>query len=118
MFEKRVPHYELLSEDAMAIIEGGWRRLISEIGVEFLHDDAVELFRAAGQRIEGQVVHFDPDFVLALVESPEAGDEEVTEGEAHVYVDSAGARILDDAALDAHVEGTDVTFSLMPKPII
>jgi hypothetical protein len=33
-----------------------------------------------------------------------------------VYVDSAGARILDDAALDAHVEGSDVTFSLMPKP--
>ena len=58
-----------------------------------------------------------PGFVLALVESPEAGDEEVTEGEAHVYVDSAGARILDDAALDAHVEGSDVTFSLMPKPI-
>ena len=34
-----------------------------------------------------------------------------------MYVDSEGARILDDAALDAHVEGTDVTFSLMPKPI-
>jgi trimethylamine--corrinoid protein Co-methyltransferase len=67
VFEKRVPHYELLSEDAMATIEGGWRRLISEIGVEFLHDDAVELFRAAGQRIEGQVVHFDPDFVLEQV---------------------------------------------------
>ena len=67
MFEKRVPHYELLSEDAMATIEGGWRRLISEIGVEFLHDDAVEMFRKAGQRIEGQVVHFDPDFVLEQV---------------------------------------------------
>ena len=67
MFAKRVPHYELLSEDAMATIEGGWRRLISEIGVEFLHDDAVELFRAAGQRIEGQIVHFDPEFVLEQV---------------------------------------------------
>jgi trimethylamine--corrinoid protein Co-methyltransferase len=67
VFDKRVPHYELLSEDAMATIEGGWRRLISEIGVEFLHDDAVELFRQAGQRIEGQVVHFDPDFVLEQV---------------------------------------------------
>src|SRR6476659_5345910 len=51
----------------MATIEGGWRRLISEIGVEFLHDDAVEMFRKAGQRIEGQVVHFDPDFVLEQV---------------------------------------------------
>ena len=59
-----------------------------------------------------------PGFVLALVESPEAGDEEVTEGEAHVYVDSAGARILDDAALDAQISGSEVTFSLMPKPTV
>src|SRR6476469_10251515 len=51
----------------MATIESGWRRLISEIGVEFLHDDAVEMFRKAGQRIEDQVVHFDPDFVLEQV---------------------------------------------------
>src|SRR5690242_2521302 len=51
----------------MATIERGWRRLISEIGVEFLHDDAVELFRKAGQRIEGQTVHFDPEFVLEQV---------------------------------------------------
>jgi trimethylamine--corrinoid protein Co-methyltransferase len=67
VFDKRVPHYEVLTEDAMATIERGWRRLISEIGVEFLHDDAVELFRNAGQRIEGQTVHFDPDFVLEQV---------------------------------------------------
>jgi iron-sulfur cluster assembly protein len=57
-----------------------------------------------------------PGFVLALVDQPEEGDEEVAEGEAHVYLDAAGARILDDATLDAHVEGNDVTFSLMPKP--
>jgi trimethylamine:corrinoid methyltransferase-like protein len=67
VFEKRLPHYEVLSDDAMEVIERGWRRLISEIGVEFLHDDAVELFRQAGQRIEGQTVHFDPDFVLEQV---------------------------------------------------
>src|SRR5690348_3736707 len=51
----------------MATIEGGWLRLISEIGVEFLQDGAVELFSKAGQRIEGQVVQFDPDFVLEQV---------------------------------------------------
>lgn len=59
-----------------------------------------------------------PGFVLALVDRPEDGDEEITEGEARVYVDQQGARILDDAALDAHVEGSDVTFSLMPKPTV
>jgi trimethylamine--corrinoid protein Co-methyltransferase len=67
VFEKRLPHFEVLSDDAMEVIERGWRRLISEIGVEFLHDDAVELFRQAGQRIDGQTVHFDPEFVLEQV---------------------------------------------------
>jgi Fe-S cluster assembly iron-binding protein IscA len=59
-----------------------------------------------------------PGFVLALVDCPEEGDEEISEGDAHVYLDREGARILDDAALDAHVEGSDVTFSLMPKPAV
>jgi Fe-S cluster assembly iron-binding protein IscA len=57
-----------------------------------------------------------PGFVLALVDQPEDGDEEIVEQDAHVYVDSDGARILDDAALDAQVMGSEVTFSLMPKP--
>jgi Fe-S cluster assembly iron-binding protein IscA len=59
-----------------------------------------------------------PGFVLALVDQPEDGDEEIVEGDAHVYVDAAGARILDDAALDAQVTGSEVTFSLMPKPSV
>jgi trimethylamine--corrinoid protein Co-methyltransferase len=67
VFVNRMPHYEVLSEDAMAVIERGWKRLISEIGVEFLHDDAVELFRKAGQTVEGQVVKFDPEFILEQV---------------------------------------------------
>ena len=62
-----MPHYEVLSEDAMAVLEGGWRRLISEIGVEFLHDDAVEHFRRAGQAVDGNVVRLDPEFVLEQV---------------------------------------------------
>src|SRR5204863_1920054 len=67
MFENRMPRYEILSEDAMAVFEGGWRRLISEMGVEFLHDEAVARFREAGQAVDGNVVRFDPDFVLEQV---------------------------------------------------
>jgi len=62
-----MPHYEVLSEDAMAVLERGWQRLISEIGVEFLHDDAVEHFRRAGQAVDGNVVRLDPEFVLEQV---------------------------------------------------
>ena len=67
MFRNSMPRYELLSEQAMATLDGGWRRLVSEIGLEFLSDRALELFRAAGQKVEDNIVRFDPDFVLEQV---------------------------------------------------
>ena len=36
MFRNRMPRYEVLSEDAMATLDAGWRRLMTEIGVEFM----------------------------------------------------------------------------------
>ena len=62
-----MPRYDILSPDAMEVLERGWRRLISEIGIEFLHDGALEHFRAAGQTVEESVVKFDPDFVIEQV---------------------------------------------------
>lgn len=73
MFVNRMPRYEVLSEEAMGALERGWRRLISEIGVEFLHPDALELFRRAGQIVEDRVVRFDPDFVLEQVAKAPSG---------------------------------------------
>jgi trimethylamine--corrinoid protein Co-methyltransferase len=67
MFINTMPRYEILSEDAMAVLDKGWRRLVSEIGVEFLSDRALDLFRAAGQAVEGNQVRFDPDFLLEQV---------------------------------------------------
>ncbi len=67
-FVNRMPRYEILSADAMAVLEGGWRRLISEVGVRFDHPEACRLFRAAGQDVDDDgVVRFDPDFVLEQV---------------------------------------------------
>jgi trimethylamine--corrinoid protein Co-methyltransferase len=67
MFHNKMPRYDILSEDAIVALEGGWRRLVSEIGVEFLSDRALDLFRAAGQRVEENNVFLDPDFVLEQV---------------------------------------------------
>ena len=71
MFRNAMPRYEILSADAMSTLDAGWRRLVSEIGVEFGNARALELFRQAGQKVEdsdGQgVVRFDPDFVLEQV---------------------------------------------------
>jgi len=64
MFINTMPRYEVLSDDAMATLDGGWRRLVSEVGVEFLSDRALDLFRGAGQRVDGNAVFLDPDFVL------------------------------------------------------
>ena len=67
MFVNKMPRYEILSEDAMATLDRGWRRIVSELGVEFDHDGALEIFRQHGQTVEGQNVKLDPDFVLEQV---------------------------------------------------
>jgi trimethylamine--corrinoid protein Co-methyltransferase len=67
MFRNTMPRYEILSADAMSKLDGGWRRLVTEIGVEFDDERALELFRKAGQRVEDQKVFLDPEFVLEQV---------------------------------------------------
>jgi trimethylamine---corrinoid protein Co-methyltransferase len=67
MFRNSMPRYEILSEDAMATLDRGWRRIISEIGVEFILPEAVEAFRQAGQKVEDAVVKLEPEFVLEQV---------------------------------------------------
>jgi trimethylamine--corrinoid protein Co-methyltransferase len=67
MFRNTMPRYEILSEDAMAQLDKGWRRIVTQLGVEFMSDEALELFRKAGQRVEERTVFLDPDFVLEQV---------------------------------------------------
>ena len=67
MFRNQMPRYEILSEDSLATLDRGWRRIVSEIGVEFMSDRALDLFRQAGQKVEDNNVFFDPDFVLETV---------------------------------------------------
>lgn len=67
MFENRMPRYDILSEDAMAKLDAGWRRLITELGVEFMDQRALDLFAKAGQKVEDNKVFLDPDFVLEQV---------------------------------------------------
>jgi trimethylamine--corrinoid protein Co-methyltransferase len=67
MFVNKMARYELLSPDAIDVLDRGWRRIVSEIGVQFVKPEAVELFRQAGQEVDGQTVKLDPDFVLEQV---------------------------------------------------
>src|SRR4051794_37087998 len=88
MFVNTLPRYEILSEDAMAVLDRGWRRLMTEIGIEFLLDEAVEGFRAAGQKVEdGNRVHLDPEFVLEQVaKAPREFDVQARNPERSIHV--------------------------------
>ncbi len=67
MFVNHMPRYEILSADAMDQLDRGWRRLLTEVGIEFSSERALELFRRAGQKVEGSTVFLDPEFVLEQV---------------------------------------------------
>jgi trimethylamine---corrinoid protein Co-methyltransferase len=68
VFVNSMPRYEILSEDAMDVIDRGWRRLVSEIGVEFLLPEAVDVLVKAGQTLEDENrIRFDPEFILEQV---------------------------------------------------
>ncbi len=87
MFVNRMPRYEILSADALAQLDAGWRRLVTEIGIEFMSDRALELFRAAGQRVEENTVFLDPEFVLAQVaKAPREFDVQARNPERSVHI--------------------------------
>jgi trimethylamine:corrinoid methyltransferase-like protein len=67
VFVNTMPRYEILSADAIDVLERGWKRIVSEIGVQFAKPEAVALFAKAGQRTDGEVVYLDPEFVLEQV---------------------------------------------------
>ncbi|RMD91305.1 MAG: methyltransferase [Alphaproteobacteria bacterium] len=58
---------EPLDEEGVAAIHDGAMRILEEIGIEFLNDEALALFRAAGARVEGQNVRMGRDFVMEMV---------------------------------------------------
>jgi len=64
MFENRMPRYEILSQESMATLTLGWRRIVSEVGIEFMSPWAIDVLRDAGQTVEGDNVKFDPDWIL------------------------------------------------------
>jgi trimethylamine---corrinoid protein Co-methyltransferase len=67
MFRNTLSRFEVLDDAAMQVLDRGWRRIVSELGIEFGHEESLEYFRAAGQTVEGQVVKLDPDFVVEQV---------------------------------------------------
>ncbi len=62
-----LPPYEPFTTTEIDMIERHADRILDEVGVEFRGDEeALELFRAAGARVEGERVRFDPGLAAAL----------------------------------------------------
>ena len=56
-----------LGEEAVEVIHQGALYILAEIGVEFLNEEALALFRHAGCRVEGANVRVDADFVMEML---------------------------------------------------
>jgi trimethylamine--corrinoid protein Co-methyltransferase len=58
---------EPVDAEGVQAIHKGAMRILSDIGIRFLNDEALELFRQAGCIVEGQNVRMDEDFVMEML---------------------------------------------------
>ncbi len=57
--KRKIPHYSILSDDELAIIENNAETILEEIGIVFGEDpEALEIFKATGASIDGERVRF------------------------------------------------------------
>jgi trimethylamine--corrinoid protein Co-methyltransferase len=91
VIQNTLPRYEILSEEALDALDRGWRRIVTELGIEFTMDEAVEEFRKAGQQVEGQVVKLDPEFVLEqIAKAPREFELQARNPERSVHIGGNG----------------------------
>ncbi|MFM7335198.1 MAG: trimethylamine methyltransferase family protein [Tabrizicola sp.] len=70
---RRIPTYEMPSEEGLRALEHQAEQLLAEIGVEFRGDDeALAMWRRAGAQVEGQRVRFEPGMLGEIVRTAPA----------------------------------------------
>ena len=63
MWKNPFKPYDILSVDQVRQIDDQAMLILDEIGVDFLHPRALDIFRAAGLRIDGERVRFERPFI-------------------------------------------------------
>ncbi len=58
---------EPLGPEGVEAIHQGAMRILKDIGIRFLNDEALAIFRKAGVKVEGQTVYMDEDFVTEMI---------------------------------------------------
>ena len=56
---RKIPYYEVLGEEGLALMEHNADTILEEIGIDFRDDpEALEIWKAAGADVKGERVHF------------------------------------------------------------
>ena len=66
---RRLPLYQMHGDEALALLETNADRILAEIGIDFIDDEALALWRAAGATIEGRRVRMPPGLCRELIAS-------------------------------------------------
>jgi len=65
---RRIPPFELASEELLTLIEGNAETLLAETGIDFRDDpDALERFRVAGATVDGERVRFPKGMCRSII---------------------------------------------------
>ncbi len=67
---RNIPTYDILSEENLLRVEAAADRILAETGIEFREDDeALGLWKAAGAKIDGVLVKFEPGMLREILRS-------------------------------------------------
>ncbi|MCR9135458.1 MAG: trimethylamine methyltransferase family protein [Alphaproteobacteria bacterium] len=67
---RKIPEYEVLDEEGLALIEANADTMLEEIGIEFRDDaEALDLWRQAGADVRGERVHFPKGLCRSLLKT-------------------------------------------------
>ncbi|WP_424986222.1 trimethylamine methyltransferase family protein [Microbulbifer sp. S227A] len=58
---------EPLTQDGVAAIHAGAMEILEDIGIAILNPEALEIFREAGARIDGEVVRIGREFIMEMI---------------------------------------------------
>ena len=86
------PPIEPLPEEGVEAIHDGAMKILENIGIEFLNEEAQDLFAKAGCRVEGRNVRMDREWVMEMVQkapsrftiTPRNEEREIIIGDRHI----------------------------------
>lgn len=68
--ERRIPTYDLLSEESLQTIEDAAELILEEVGIEFREDrESLDLWRGAGADVVGELVRFPKGLLRSILKS-------------------------------------------------